>query len=1137
MPDFNDLKDIKEKLDNIGNEKKILDEKGLSSEELPLPDKDSSLINEEPVVDSQPAEENTNVEEDLLGDILEDFEKGHVIQDENNENAEIPFTGEEQTEPGSEELKDLLTDTEIKDDVEDETVDEGIEALLSGGFEEEPKIEEDNIEGIDDISTGFDEESEAGDFEIMQEKEDTGEGIEDFSKFLDEEGETEDISAEAGEDELDALLRQPLDEEPVSGNEEAGIMEDTSTIGDEELDALLNNPMEEETMPGIGEEEVKGDTSAIEEDELDSLLKQPSEEEKEMVIEQEPVIEAEGSDYDLADKYEESIPQDKEETASDEILEKLGEKDTESKFDDLPDLESLLGEGDISEEGIGEEIEKSESLEGILGEGSEGFEEEVQQDLEMPDLTTGETEEPIGLEGVLGEELKENEPEISDQFDFADKTDKEEELGLGETSGVDSDIIGEYPSYESKDEEFSDIGGFEVKDSSYGEIPEEISKEDLKADHDIKIDLTDDERKQIIISLTSLPKDAELKISKAIVSNKYSNAELKPLINALIDKESPHIIIKYYEKITGDKSLSAIEGVKYTGVKFEERKKTISYIFEKNILPFLAKVSVLIVIGVLIFFASRYIIHTWQITNLYKEGLKLIENKYYEDGEAKFQEAFKDQPRFREVVKYARKYREHKRYLATEGKYDLALNMRPENNDIALEYSDFLREKKDFERAERMYQGMIKTDRDKLKATLGLARTYFDWSEEETGKLEDAKDAYKDALEIDRNNKEAIFGDLRIYIKQKNQKAIISHYNYIEKNFKRNVDPEAYSELAEYFMNTDEINEVKNVLTRASRSIKRNEYYPEIEYQFARYNKQLSIFDEEKQHLENTLSIFERMKEEDPRQYESEKYTKLLANVYNDLGENAEISVKASPEAEQYYIKATEIDKNFGKPYYNLANFAFKYKPGGYEEAKKNYIIAENNGYKNDRLNYNLGWIYYKEKDYLNSYSRINRILEKQPENSNLKFMIGTIFYKLGKYELAESILLENYLHFMDLKEMYDPLDPAEKEDKIIMEMLKKDSNNLGAAYQKRYEETLNSRYIIKASKYYADSIIYFDKLENIYVSEVDVYGTNKETSTSQVTNKKGYANINFRMVLFPYAGVEDPILYEDFPYDYNIFM
>ena len=729
MPDFKDLKDIKDKIDNIGDEKKIRDEKGLPSEDFSLPEEEITSSKEELEQTPPPVEEGAgSEEEDLLGDILEDFEKGHVMQDENIEDAEATIIEKDPEEAGSEDLKDLLTDTGMKDEGDIESVDKGIEGLLSSGIEEEV-AEEEKIEGMDDFGLGFDEESELGDIEKMQEKSETEGEIGDFDNLLGEEtGKEKEEASMVGEEELDALLKQPLDEEPVTGIEEEGMKADESAMGDEELDALLNQPFEEE---------------------------------KGMDVEEEPIME---EPEDIPYRDEESVSQVDEKTTGDEILEKLGEKETESKFDDLPDLESLLGEGeketDISKEGLegilGESAEGTEELPGeefempdftaeadkepeglgsILGEEAENHADESVEEFEMPDFTAEADKEPEGLEGVIGEEFQEH---ISEVPEGLDTVEKEEDFDFDMIGEIGTESIGEEPSFESK-EEISDIAGFEVKDSSYGEIPEEISKEDLRVDHDIKIDLTEDERKQILISLTSLPKEVELKISKAIISNKYSNTQLKPLINALIDKESPHIIIKYYEKITGDKSLSAIEGVKYTGVKFEERKKTFSYIFEKNILPLLAKISVVIVVFVLlILFTLRVIIPTWQASNLYKEGRKLIDNKLYLEGEEKFKKAFDKQPRFGEVVKYARKYREHKRYLATEGKYELAVNMKPDNNNIVLEYSDFLREKKDFERAERMYQGMIKTDRNKLQATLGLAKTYYDWAEEETGKLEDA---------------------------------------------------------------------------------------------------------------------------------------------------------------------------------------------------------------------------------------------------------------------------------------------------------------------------------------------------------------------------------------------------------------
>ncbi len=1051
MPDFKDLEEIKDEIKNIGDEKNILDEKGMPIDDSPIPEENT--ITESSV---EPSIEDMvdNGEEDLLGDILEDFEKGHVITEESIDESEIPLM-EEGKEPESEDFQDLMLDADMKDEEKIETGDEGLEALLGNGFED--ASESGSYEIVDDtgdIGLGFEDDAGLGDFNEIQQKEEVDQELGDLGNIF----------------------------------EEDNFKDDSPVVGDEELDALLSGTFGEQ---------------------------------KDM--QEEPYMQM---DEDISDFMKEApgeSPKIEEEGTSEEILDKIGEEEESADFGDLPDLESLLGEESI-ESDFGQPVIEKEA---------EVKEEEFNQDLEMPDFIAEEDKELAGFEDITGEEDKEiGDVEIPDEFNLGSKDD---EFDLSKFETFESDTIGDYPDTESKENEFADTKGFEVKDSTYGEIPEEISKEDLEADHDIELKFTDDERKQIVISLTSLPKEVEIKISRAIVSNKYSNAQLKPLINALIDKESPHILIKYYEKITGDKSLSALEGIKYTGVKFEERKKTLSYIFEKNILPFLAKISVAVVIVALLGLFVLYVIKpTYVASKLYKEGRKLIDNKYYLEGEEKFQKAFDEQARFREVVKYARKYREHKRYLATEEKYELALNMRPKQNNIVLEYSDFLREKKDFERAERMYKGLIKTDREKLSATLGLAKTYYDWAEEEAGKLEDAKEAYKDALDIDSNNKEAVFGNLKINIKQKNHKAVLAHYDYIEKKIKGRVDPEAYSDLAEYFLSTGNINDVKNVLERASKSIKRNEYFPEIEYQFANYKKQLNIYNEEKNHLKKTLTIFEKMEKEAPGKFESSK--RLRARVYNDLGENEERSVKASPEAEKYYRKAIQIDKDYGKPYYNLANFSLKYKPGGYDEAKGYYLKAEENGFINDRLNYNLGWVYYKENDFYNSYNRIINILEKQPENSNLKFMIGTIFYKLGKYELSESLLLENYIHFMDLKAMYDPLDPGEKEDKIIMEMLKKVSNNLGASYQKRYEETRNSRYIIKASKYYADSILFFDKLENIYVSEVDAYKDDKDI-TSQLRDKKGNANINFRMVLFPYAGIEEPILYEDFPLDFMIFM
>lgn len=714
---------------------------------------------------------------------------------------------------------------------------------------------------------------------------------------------------------------------------------------------------------------------------------------------------------------------------------------------------------------------------------------------------------------------------------------------------LDSLIPEGFKDLESKmpkiDEEIPVYDESEIRDSSAGAIPDEISREDIKGDKDLDVKLTNDQRKQIVLTLTNLPKAAEIKIAKAIISNKYSNYQLKPLIDSLIKKESPSTIYKFYEKITGDKSLTEIEGVKYKGLKFEERQKSFAYAFQKNIFPILSRIIAAIAIVIIILFISIKIIWpSMEASMLYKEGLSLIDNKKFNDGESKFKQAFDLSPSYKNVLKFARNYRSNKRYLAAEDKYDLATRMKPGDLNLALEFADFFRETKDFERSEKKYRGIINSYNKNLDAILGIAQTYYDWGEVYSEKLNDAKGMYLEVLDIDRNNKKALFGNLNIYIKQKNYNQIIKHYNYIENKLGNNVDPEAYSNLAEYFIDLNEPENIKRILDKAKRAAGRNDIVPEIDYQYARYNKLLNISPEERDHLLSAVSQFDRMKKVLPQKYEESKYQRLLSKVYNDLGENYNRAEKANPEAEKYYLKAISADPVYGKPYYNYATFILNYhKPAKsikediYNKAIENYLEAEKRGYENDKLDYNMGWIYYRENDYMNTYKRIAKILDKQPNNSNLNFMIGTVLYRLHKYELAESILLDLYLRYKDLSITHSPLDPSEREDNFIMDMLKKVSNNLGAAYQKKYITTRNSKNLISATKYYQDSIIFFDKLVNPLEKENESYSANAGNKKEYSKYTREIAHINLRMIMYPDAGLDEPILYEDFPMDFASFL
>ena len=295
----------------------------------------------------------------------------------------------------------------------------------------------------------------------------------------------------------------------------------------------------------------------------------------------------------------------------------------------------------------------------------------------------------------------------------------------------------------------------------------------------------------------------------------------------------------------------------------------------------------------------------------------------------------------------------------------------------------------------------------------------------------------------------------------------------------------------------------------------------------------MNINNEEKNHLENAVKKFDVMKEYDPVRYELPRYKDILSKVYNDLGESYDRFSKINIKAEEYFLKSIEVNPDYGKPYYNLANFSLRNKVD-YDGALKNYLVAEKNGFSNDTQNYNMGWLYYKKEEYDLAYQKINKLLDKFPDNSNLKFMVGTIFYKMDNYDLAEGMLLETYNYFEGLREMNFPVDMSTKDGRSIITMLTKISNNLGAALQKKYEKTKNSKYIVWATKYYSDGIEFFSLMKDM---PEDV----KNEETFKIDERVRYkkfdienANQNLRMVLYPDAGLDEPILYEDFTLDFK---
>lgn len=736
-------------------------------------------------------------------------------------------------------------------------------------------------------------------------------------------------------------------------------------------------------------------------------------------------------------------------------------KDTVQEAENL-DVPASLGEGQenpsVDLSGMLNEF----SLSG-LNDGEKGVEEEQLPDLSMLDHFTD-------MEDDLMDE--ENRPERVDSEPVSMDEDVQEELSSAETVPSDS--------------------------------TEDFSKE-TSSETGFSTELTPEERKKVILTISTFPKEAELKIAKAIVDKKYSDKKIMPLVRALVDHSPQDKIIKVYENITKDKSLAKLAFRKYTGEYFERRQKSFLYNLEKNILPILARIaSIVVVILILCAFYITVLYPTYTASKYYKLGKKNIEAHNYDYVEPNFEEAYRIQPRYKEILAYARKYREQERYIDAEKKYQMAAELR-DDRKLDLEYADFFREIKKYERALSVYNYWVERKRSDIKARLGRGETYFDWAAEQRSKLDDAENEFLEVLDFDEKNQEAVDYLMLTYMKKDDLKKVLDTYQWGKvKCGKPNYL--TYTRLASYLIDKGEINEVKHVLAKITQVLPKKIIFPELDYQMARYNRALQVRGEERICLERAEKKLDLMSNSDIRRmHTNTEFARFKASIYNDLGENYYDQSKTNIDAEKMFLKAIDTDPDYAKPYFNLGNFEYRTK-GNREKALNNYLEAEKRGFSNDIMTYNLGWLYYKAGDYYESYKRVNQLLNQNPDNDNLKFMAGTTLFQLGKYDLAASMLQETYHKFEVLKQANAPLDLDIKEHRYIVAMLCKTANNLGTSLREKYEQTRKYPYFTDALKYFTTAVEYFDLMDT--TAQGVIHASRKP--------EKAAPYLNLKMALYP---------------------
>lgn len=1120
MPKFEDLPYLKEKIASIADETEVMKRKGRTPNLVKLPQ-------EEKLEPSESYDELLS--DDLLDDILgeDDLMSSVAKEKERSRNLEEAMEQSEQkvVKPEGDFLDNLET---FFEDNESDNITE-----ISTDDSEPQSGEFDFLSSLDDLPTN-DTQSEDDSLFVDDEKQNVADEMtfdtEDVSDIFNEETPEENIISSledvADEEVTDFSDLQPQEEDVVATQDttEADIID----LGDMSIDTLDGNnsgldSLIIEDIPEISM--MNNDQFSSDDFNIDSLLSadslsdfdnldMPIQEESEPTVTASDDIDLLGSLEDISLDSPEGEPAVLSESDEIETLPSLDELDNVNPSQD--DIDALLGDSSLDELDDISAVSDSDNTNQIP---------------DLPSLSIDGDDGEIDLSNMLSDFSIDNDDDDSsldlsslDDLNISDDKSSEDSLpGLDgfDFSGMDS--LPDLPSDEIESTTSSAASSFVPEEDENYDEPASEEYSDTSGD---KIELSPEERKKVIIRISTFPKEAEVKIAKAIVNSKYSEEKVYPLVKLLAEHGKQEAIIAQYEKLTGDKSLHNVVLVRMTGEEYERKQKSFLSMIERNVLPILARTAALIVmVAVLVMFYVTILYPTYTASKYYKLGKKNIDENKYEYAEQSFNKAYQVQPRYREIIAYARKFRDHERYFAAERKYQMAAEQR-DDRILDFEYGEFLRDIEKYEKSLSMFNYWIDKKRDDLDARNGRGETYLKWAEIEPSKLEDAENEFLNILDYKLDHADAINNLLATYIKMDNRKKVLDTYHWAGAYLKKQ-DYKTQIKTAGYLIDSGDLNEARRILTNISESVPKKPPYPEYDYQLARYNKALLVRPDERKNLENALAKSQMLSGADIKQiFGSEKaFNKFQANVYNDLGENYYETSRTDIRAFKMFDRAAVLNPDFGKAFYNLGNFAYLTKADR-EEALRYYTDAESKGFSNDIMTYNMGWLYYKKGDFDKAHGKIDKLLKKNPDVDSLKFMKGTILLNMSQYDLAYSELLEVHDKFNTFRQGNGPLDLDLKEHQNAVKMLYQSSNNLGAALYGKYRKTKKHQYFADSLRYFTEAVKYFDIMDPVGVPRTHSGGT----------SEKAVPYLNLKMSLYPdvFGKTQNALIDDDFnQYEY----
>ena len=629
-------------------------------------------------------------------------------------------------------------------------------------------------------------------------------------------------------------------------------------------------------------------------------------------------------------------------------------------------------------------------------------------------------------------------------------------------------------------------------------------EEEVQDINDVEeISLTQDQLGQILKTLASYPLNLRVACEEMIAELVILPQQLSKLINLLVNAATVKETAAHVELVTGKPIVIPKSFQKGTGAAFEAEQSSFAYIFVHNFLPVLRLFAfIAAMVFSVIYLGYRFVYIPLKAESLYQRGYERIAAGEYQRANDLFQQAFALHRNKKWFYKYAEGFRDQRRFMLAEGKYDELLRYYPRDKKGVLDYAALQTYYMfNYDKADRLLQReLLDFAPNDFEGLLASGDNFLVWGDSDPekffNKYEDARFAYARLLELNGWQAPIVERMLKYFIRVDNLYEVLVLRNWFEALESRKLKPEGLAELGGYLLDKqlekpkgvpnpyiESIESVRAMLLAANKG---DPNLPEPYYHLARYHKNLGNLHEERMTLEYGIKAFDFAKSETVKRRlirvdTHSRYAELLKN--NREFFPAESQLIRGIELYTDYLSRglVRATPQLGQLYGAKGDLEFYTKTGDRTAASNalaDYRRAEEFGYAPPEMLYRMGAAHYQLEDWGNSLSYLFKASADMPLNRRTLYALGNAAYQRGDYFAAQGY----YSRLLDVLENQRVRQPVllPNDNPQFLELgerLMMARNNAGVVNEALAEQTGNREYRSTAMALYAESARAWDSI------------------------------------------------------------